>query len=313
MMRLRYETVRDEKTHIRHPLRSALTIGAVSAALLLPFGTINPVFADKAPMSAPSCPKNTVSHSFLMPIHCGYGLGYSPFYEPERRFFAFGYDSRYTAKSTLDKIKLMRETKVKYANAAFLVKYPHYDLLAQDYSIIHELNDSLPGQKRMSASEWATYLSGYVYLTRNYDAGTALGFRKSVVSGALTRTEMHYSADLRAAGYVSLSAEIYALQERLAAAEQQARLASKQNMRHTKMRMQSKNQMNSLLSDQAAMVIVWGILAISALAWSVIIVGSVVLRLFGVKADNSAVNFRRQDPKHPLIKGIGPDGKGPDG
>lgn len=183
-MRLRHETLPEgQKAHA--PFRSAVGLAALSAALLLPMGAINPAFANRAPSHASNYSSST-------PVRSPYMLEYGPLYEPDTRFY-------HAAKSIPDELRWVRETKVKYANALFLAQYPHYSLLEQDYDIIKQLNASLPKEKRLSALEWVTYQSGYIHLTQPAGAGTTLWARKHNVSSAIHRTERKYPSGVRLA------------------------------------------------------------------------------------------------------------------
>jgi len=122
-MRLRYETHRNEKPQTTHPFRSALKITALSAALLLPMGTVNPVFAKKA----------------------GIPTNYHEY-----------------AQSLKPQLDGLWNAKVRFAAAEFKKQHPHSKLVEQDYGVIKTINASLPEQRRPDALEWLGYQNLYL-------------------------------------------------------------------------------------------------------------------------------------------------------
>ena len=193
--RLKLETEEIGKPSItRHPFQSALKISMLSAALLLPFGTVDTVFTDKAPLHSTCQSTQTVSRTANISVVQHSNAAPTTNAPVVQHSNAAPYSYITPMDRAMPDGKVHIRKRIAYQSVILIEKefkrhHPHSVFIAQDFSVIDSLNAHLPKQKRFYAVFLITHQR--LYLHQNQDR-LSPGLADSV-QAAINRTESMYS------------------------------------------------------------------------------------------------------------------------
>jgi hypothetical protein len=170
----------------RHPFQSALRIGVLSTAILLPIGTVNTVFA----VNAQSTSNNKQTTSNVDHV----------FANNEEKLYSSHYGDylrQNVVKPQQQQLDRLWNAKVMFAASKFQKQHPDSSLIEQDYGVIKAINDSLPNQRQLTAFEWYMYQTWYMTCGLGFSHAPEAMRKRNAITAAIYRTKTQYPEDFR--------------------------------------------------------------------------------------------------------------------
>jgi hypothetical protein len=158
----------------------------LSAALLLPLGTLSSTFAVNSEATTRKQIVSNIDHIFT---------------NNKKEYYsnAFGDDFyQYVIKPQKQQLDLLWSEKVRFASSIFRKKHPDSSLVEQDYNIIKAINDSLPKQRRITAFEWTMYQRWYLTCNLEFCRAPEAIIKRDAIYDAVYRTQNQYSPEILA-------------------------------------------------------------------------------------------------------------------